>query len=58
MALSGKVQAHRDHPCVLLQELMDHRVSVSITGILLISSLFEKHGLCPISSLISIQEVA
>ena len=24
-------QAHGDHPCVLLQKLMDHRVSVSIT---------------------------
>ena len=45
MALSKKVQAHVDHPYVLLQKLMDHRVSVSITGLLLVSSLFEKHGL-------------
>ena len=50
MALSKKAQG--DHQCVLLQKLMDHRVSVSITGILLINSLSEKHGLCPISSLI------
>ena len=58
MALSKKVQAHGDPPSVLLQKLMDHRVSVSITGLLLLSSLFERHGLCPISSLIPIQEVA
>ena len=50
-----KTQAHGGHLCVLLQKLMDHRVSVSIRGLLFISSLFEKQGLCPISSLISIQ---
>ena len=66
MALSKKAQAHGDHPCVLLQKLgdhpcvllqklMDHRVYVSTTEITLISSLSEKYGLCPISSLISIQ---
>ena len=55
MALSKRAQAHGGHPCVLLQKLMDPRISVSITGILIIISLFEKHGLCPISSLISIQ---
>ena len=58
MTLSKKAQAHGDHLCVLSQKLMDHRVYVSIAGLLLISSLFEKHGLCPISSLISIQFVA
>ena len=36
---------------------MDHRVSVSNTGLLLISSLFERHGLCLISNNISIQYV-
>ena len=55
MALSKKSQVHGDHPSVLLQKLMDHRVSVSITGLLLISFLLERHGICPISSLVSIQ---
>ena len=55
MALSEKAQAHGDHPCVLVQKLIDRRVFLSITGILLISSLSEKHSLCPISSLMSIQ---
>ena len=41
-----------DHPYVLLQKRTDHRVSVSITGLLLTSSLFPRHSLCPILSLI------
>ena len=36
--------------CIVAKKLMDRRVSVSITGLLLISSLFERHDLCPISS--------
>ena len=39
---------NRDHPCVLSQKLTDHHVSVSITGLLLTSYLFARHGLCPI----------
>ena len=53
-----KVPAHGDHLFVLLQKLMDHRVSVLKTRLLLISSLFERHGLCPMSSFILIQWVA
>ena len=55
MALTKKAQAQGDHPCVLLQKLMHHRVSVLITEILLLNSLSKKQGQCPISSLISIQ---
>ena len=46
-----------DHPYVLLQKLTDHRVSVSITGLLLTSSLFARHYLCLILSLTSTQWV-
>ena len=49
-------RAHGHHPC--LQKLTDLRVSVSITGILNINNLFEKHGQRPISSLILIQLMA
>ena len=34
MALSEKAQAHGDLPYVVLQKMVDHHVSVSITGIL------------------------
>ena len=45
-----RAQTHGDHLFVLLQKLMDHRVvCVSITRLLLISSLFKRHGLCSIS---------
>ena len=36
MALSKRAQVHGDHMFVLLLKLTDHRVSVSITGLLLI----------------------
>ena len=57
MALSRRSRVNGDHPYVLLQKLTDHRVSVSITGLLLTSSLFARHGLCLILSLISTQWV-
>ena len=52
MALWIKKRAHGDHPCVLLRNLTDLRVSESITGILYLSSLSEKDRRCPIPSLI------
>ena len=56
MALSKKVRVHGDRLYALSQKLMEyHVVSVSITGLLLISSLFERHSLCPISSLVPTQ---
>ena len=53
-----KVPVHGDHRFVLLQKLKDRRVSVLNTGLPLKGSLFERHGLCPISSFILIQWVA
>ena len=50
-----KSQVHGDRLCVLSQKMTDHHVSVSITRLLFVSYLFERYGLCPISSLISIQ---
>ena len=57
LALSRKSRVNGDRPNVLSQKLTDHHVSVSTTGLLLTSSLFARHGLCPTLSLISTQWV-
>ena len=51
-ALSRRTRAHRRCLYVWLPQLMAPHVFVSITGLLLTSSLSERHGQCPILSLI------
>ena len=55
LALSRRARAHRRCLYVWLPQLMAPHVSVSITGLLLTSFLFERHGQCLILSLISTQ---
>ena len=56
-ALSRRTRAHRRCLYAWLPQLMAPHVFVSITGLLLTSSLSERHGQCPILSLISTQWV-
>ena len=58
MVSSTKAVAQGDDRCVSLQKLTDLRVSVPVTEILLINSLYDKHGQCPIPNLTLIQLVA